>query len=1146
MPHVYLAAMLTLLCAWAWGAETTDTAVVLDNDHAEIKMDVERGNGVLVGLRQLPDGENLVNRGSMALWFRENNHWVDESWMKPASVSVDRHEEGVTVVLQQANFGGFTLEKSLTMSTDSPVVQYVYRLTALEEVRPGVMVPLSLALPVELDLLHSPGGTVAAQELPQKDFALQLDQPWYGFTSAASGRGVAVVPIRWPNINPVNWINHKNDGSLTLAMRLQPTASFRPGETIVFSYNLVPFSGDVAAAVALGREAKEGQVPGGEAPVAEGAQAPGELARGLRVVYSPPLAAAVRLDGVIDEPAWETAGLLDRFMNPDGKSFARGETRMRVAHDAEALYVAAWCSEPLMEQVRTDAQPGSATVWTDDCIELFIDPGGEGREFAHFIINAAGVRQHNLPGERATEYRWEAATARQEDAWTVEVRIPFADLDVSAPVEGEMWRFNACRSRVPVREAVTWSPTYGFFHVPHRFGVLVFGDPPVQLTHLDHGLENEGEHREMVMHLRNTTQQTQTVTAAVNVDADGMEAARLNLQAQLAGGDEQILRAPFSAAEVGAYRVAAEVLAGENRLFDGAFSAAVYSSNLNSSIYPAEDDENTLYLARGTVQQFFFVAANHSDETFERFSIVLELPEHIDVMQSVGTLLQHYYRPVLKNRELIEENGQRFVRWEWEVEGQPRRQPLVDVRFYNTWCGALVPGDDLVPGTYPFRFYIKTDTLSEQPRLGRLIVMPEPQGTQLANLTMGMSSWTMNPTPEFWEKIAATYRQIGINLVEGSVARRGTEWAEVLKQAGMRSISGLWWYWWNDDFLAANPDSAAIVFDGSADKRRICPEIIADHDSPAIMGLMDGIIANVRDGLIDGTWWDLEGPAAFDACFCPRCIETFRAYADIADDEELTPLRIQARHGDRWVDFACDQSVRIARRMQAAAKEAGIDWELSVYSGIHNEHTRRSYRVDWPTLIPEIDVATPSFYSFSAAGLGDSFTGGVREFMRMTRENSDIPVWTTLTVSYDRGSNFVADGRLTRQQIVKSVAFGAQGTLMWWWGPLDGRHYHGYAEATSLLAPIEEFFTDGVLLDEFLQSAMPPGTSVAAWRQGDRVLVMLFNDVVSGTMTVHAAAPEGWTLATTDERGTVNGTGREVAVEIPALDSRILIFTTVQ
>ena len=101
---------------------------------------------------------------------------------------------------------------------------------------------------------------------------------------------------------------------------------------------------------------------------------------------------------------------------------------------------------------------GYDEVWTDDCVELFAQPSPDSKIYAHLIVNAAGVQQDNLPAERPVIYEWTAATSRGADSWSVEVRIPLKDIGVQVPADGEVWRFNVCRSRLPQKEATCWSP----------------------------------------------------------------------------------------------------------------------------------------------------------------------------------------------------------------------------------------------------------------------------------------------------------------------------------------------------------------------------------------------------------------------------------------------------------------------------------------------------------------------------------------------------------------------------------------------------------------------------------------------------------------------------------------------------------------
>lgn len=561
-----------------------------------------------------------------------------------------------------------------------------------------------------------------------------------------------------------------------------------------------------------------------------------------------------------------------------------------------------------------------------------------------------------------------------------------------------------------------------------------------------------------------------------------------------------------------------------------------------SSIYPAEDDGNRLYVAHGTVQHFFFIPANHSDRTFDEFSFVLILPEGIDVIQASGDAIPTYHRPSLKTKEPLRHDGLPMVKWVWKSDRKLTPRQMSTARFFNGWCAAFAPRPTLSLGHHKFYYYIQAGNEREQEHAGELIVIPKPRGRQPKHIVIGMSGWTLSPSIEFWRPLIATYKKCGINLVDCHMLAKGEKWLKPVRDAGMRRWRMLWWFWWNDEYLTAHPDAAAVTFEGKRDEKRVCPDILASEDTDAIAGLMEGIVQQVRAGAIEGTWWDLEGPDVWDVCFCPRCLDAFRRFADIAPDVELAPEKIRADYRSRWAEFACRQSARIAARMKSYAKAAGVDWKLAVYCAIQHQHTREHYRVDWKLLAPHLDAATPSFYSLGPKDLPERFTTGVTWIVNLIKEAKDIPVWAAISTGFGRNTHFITDGRLTKMQIIKSVAFGADGAVQWWWGPTDGRHYAAYAEASSLISELEEFFTEGEMDPQFLSGKPTSGTTRVAWRLGDQVLVMLFNDTDARRIWARTQVPGGYHVARDDGRGRLHLKGMNLRASIQPLDCRWIIL----
>ncbi len=1105
--HLYLAILLGVGVAQAVEVGRTPDALSLKTASARLSMVTRAAAGSIELLALSPGDEPLLSRAEMSLYFKQDEHWVAEAWTPPSDVAIDRAGPKTTVTVEVANFGGFALRKQLTMQDDSPVITVAYELRALGPVSPELICPLGLLCDSGVDTVRTPGGAVAAQDVTIGDFSIELAAPWYWLSRSDGGAGVAVAPLQWPGMHRVDYIGRKQDGALSLACRLHPMRTFRAGEVVRFSYALVPYRGDWEQAVRRATAAAEA-VP--DAATDEGLQDP------LPVAYCAPVQEPPTIDGRLQEPCWESLTPLAPFVTLDGMAAPEAQTSAHVARQGDALLIAVRCREPRMDLLRADAAAGSADVWRDDCVEIFLNPTSTPGAYRHLIVNAAGVTQDNLPPERGVAYEWQAAAARDSDGWTVEARIPFSDLDAAAPQDGDTWRLNICRSRLPRSEQSAWSPTLkpSDFHVPDRFGLLIFGAPAVRLTAIGIGLQGSGEGRSLHARVENGAGRALTLSGWLAVGKTGDVAVRTPLEVAVPAGESALLRAPYETSTPGAYELALELTVKETAetVLEATFTGQVHSAGLCSAVYPPEMDDNRLYVARGTIQHFFFVPANHGKTACESFSFVLELPAGLEVIQATGDAIEYYHRPSLTSQEAFSRDGRPMVRWVFSATRGLSPGNLEKVRFFNAWCGALRATDAISDGEYPYSFYLQSPEEQEPAHEGRLIVLPTPRGSPPRRIVIAMSNWTISPTPEFWRDLLATYRRCGINAVDCHIVARDEARAQEAKEAGMRCTNGLWWHWWDEAYLQGHPEHGAVGADGSSDGKSVCPEVLADPDSEAISGVMSGILAAAAAGRIEGSWWDLEGPACFDKCFCPRCLARFRQEAGIAGEEELTAAAIQAKYPEQWVAFACGQSARIARRMKQYAAAAGVPWKLSVYSGAQSEHTRRTYRVDWDTLAPEIDVATPSFYSFSAAALATNFTGGVTDCIRGIRAVADIPVWCTLTTGYDRGDQFVADGRVTRMQVLKSVAFGADGTLQWWWGPVDGRHYRAYAEATSIISELETFFLDGHRVEDIWTSSAEPPLSRVAWRLGDETLLLLFNDGASEPVRAALRLPPGLRL----------------------------------
>lgn len=191
------------------------------------------------------------------------------------------------------------------------------------------------------------------------------------------------------------------------------------------------------------------------------------------------------IDGVLDEPAWSETAWTSGFTlagkaDPEGQP-AVVQTRFKVLVDDTAVYVGVECDEPQVDQLKANTPWRDGALWQDDCVEVFFDPGNEGRYYHQVMVNARGTiydchnADYGLVHSRLWNGAFEAAghVDREAKKWSVELAIPFGAI-VLGESAGSAWKWNVARERQAggATEFSSWAPMRGNFHEPRRFGTL--------------------------------------------------------------------------------------------------------------------------------------------------------------------------------------------------------------------------------------------------------------------------------------------------------------------------------------------------------------------------------------------------------------------------------------------------------------------------------------------------------------------------------------------------------------------------------------------------------------------------------------------------------------------------------------------------
>jgi hypothetical protein len=233
----------------------------------------------------------------------------------------------------------------------------------------------------------------------------------------------------------------------------------------------------------------------------------------------------IRIDGNINEAAWETAAWSNTFQDIEGDKQPRPalQTRMKMLWNDTCLYIAAELQDP---HIWATLKQHDDIVFRDNDFEVFIDPNNNTHQYYEIEINALNtIFDLFMPkpyrNGSGAMINWNQAglqsavhikgtlnkPADRDSLWTVEMAMPFHSLNFNssamAPAIGEIWRINFSRvewdteiqdgkyiksrdssGRPKPERNWVWSPQGVVnMHFPERWGYLQFvkqkeGVPP--------------------------------------------------------------------------------------------------------------------------------------------------------------------------------------------------------------------------------------------------------------------------------------------------------------------------------------------------------------------------------------------------------------------------------------------------------------------------------------------------------------------------------------------------------------------------------------------------------------------------------------------------------------------------------------------
>jgi len=178
-----------------------------------------------------------------------------------------------------------------------------------------------------------------------------------------------------------------------------------------------------------------------------------------------------------------------QFMDAWPARPSRG-TAFRAACSSDTLYLHIRCQFAGQEELAARCTADGPGVFADNCVEVFLDPTGQGVGPCHHLcINTANARcflrspsphWHVWQPEGLRDEPWQPKATRtavkvEDGFWNAELAIPFADLGLEAAKLNKLWRLNVVRSAHLAEggEVTSWCDLGGCdAHRPELFGYL--------------------------------------------------------------------------------------------------------------------------------------------------------------------------------------------------------------------------------------------------------------------------------------------------------------------------------------------------------------------------------------------------------------------------------------------------------------------------------------------------------------------------------------------------------------------------------------------------------------------------------------------------------------------------------------------------
>jgi hypothetical protein len=168
------------------------------------------------------------------------------------------------------------------------------------------------------------------------------------------------------------------------------------------------------------------------------------------------------IDGVLDDPAWSDAPVIDQLwqVEPVEGAPPTQRTEVRIVFDDDFMYFGVRCYDDEPNRIIATQLKRDGDQEADDRVEIVIDPYFDRRNGYLFSTNPVGARRDALLEANRLVFEnwdgiWYAKSTIDDEGWSTEIAIPFKTISFNP--RASRWSFNIERTVRRNNERIRWS-----------------------------------------------------------------------------------------------------------------------------------------------------------------------------------------------------------------------------------------------------------------------------------------------------------------------------------------------------------------------------------------------------------------------------------------------------------------------------------------------------------------------------------------------------------------------------------------------------------------------------------------------------------------------------------------------------------------